>query len=337
MGLDIYKSDRCVLTKENGIEYYTIDGLKHVQKEMLQLLKIVDQICSSNNISYWIDGGSLIGAVRHHGFIPWDDDIDISLSKPDYLRLIPLLENYSNMTKGTYLYYSSNETNYHCCNFFASTKSIYSRFKGSLTLMPIKLDIRPANVFRMDDFNENENKKMRDLANLFIFNRTYIYKDLLSNKLTKEQYISEKNKFLTWYNKEYGIEKPHEGTVFTHPYFEFSKPLHFVYEDIFPLKRIQFENLEISVPNNVNKFLSYFYNDFMKLPILDQRAPAAYEYIHIPETYNEKAINVLKGQLKCMYKTKSLSYFCHCIRLYGLKKFLMIVIEKMYGQFTKSR
>lgn len=56
---------------DNGkFEYYSFEGLPEVHVEMMRLLKIIDRVARANNIPYWIDGGSLIGAVRHKGFIP---------------------------------------------------------------------------------------------------------------------------------------------------------------------------------------------------------------------------------------------------------------------------
>ena len=59
-----------ILINEQGIDFYTVKGLNDVHQEMLKLLSIIDDIAESNNIKYWIDGGSLIGTVRHNGFIP---------------------------------------------------------------------------------------------------------------------------------------------------------------------------------------------------------------------------------------------------------------------------
>lgn len=59
---------------------------------MLDMLKFVDEICRKNNIEYSLIGGSLIGAIRHNGFIPWDDDLDIILTKENYENLKKILD-----------------------------------------------------------------------------------------------------------------------------------------------------------------------------------------------------------------------------------------------------
>ena len=67
------------------------------QKELLtQMMKYIDKICRNNNIKYSLIGGTLIGAIRHHGFIPWDDDIDIILDCENYKRLVMALKEDNN-------------------------------------------------------------------------------------------------------------------------------------------------------------------------------------------------------------------------------------------------
>ena len=62
--------------------------IKILHKRILKVLELVDKTCQTHGLTYYIWAGTMIGAVRHHGFIPWDDDIDIAMPREDYDRLI---------------------------------------------------------------------------------------------------------------------------------------------------------------------------------------------------------------------------------------------------------
>ena len=68
------------------METYDPDVLKRLQRAELTLLLEVDRICKKHGIAYSLEGGTLLGAIRHKGFIPWDDDVDVAMLRPEYER-----------------------------------------------------------------------------------------------------------------------------------------------------------------------------------------------------------------------------------------------------------
>jgi lipopolysaccharide cholinephosphotransferase len=120
------------------------DTLRHVQLVQLDILKVIHSVCMENNIAYTLWGGTLLGAVRHKGFIPWDDDLDIALLRKDYEKLIALLK--STPIEGYYLH--NMETDAHCVIPYAkyraeNTAYIETSLKDSKMRKGIFIDIFP--------------------------------------------------------------------------------------------------------------------------------------------------------------------------------------------------
>ena len=71
-------------------------NLDEIHGLCLDMLKFVDDICNKEGLTYWLSGGTLLGAVRHRGFIPWDDDVDLMMPRPDYRRFLEIAPRYAN-------------------------------------------------------------------------------------------------------------------------------------------------------------------------------------------------------------------------------------------------
>lgn len=320
MGMFNKKTDKCILVKNKGISYYVVNGMDEVKEEMLRLLKLIDDICLDNKIKYWIDGGTLIGAIRHKGFIPWDDDIDISILKPDYLKLVKLLKEHCNKPNSReYLWFNNNASDQHCCNYLCSKKNLYGRLKGNFSIIPIKLDIRPVNIIPNNNASIQLNKELREIANEHIYRK----KTIPLTSLSEYYQNLNKSQFLQFYNLSYGLEDINDNVQLALPYYEYANEFNFEPNTFKELIRIQYENIETFIPLKYDSYLRKLYGDYLQMPDLEHRVPALYEYISFHKNIDNITTLILKPQLNKYLRL--LSY----IQLYGLKKSFKILKERL--------
>lgn len=95
--------------------------LRRQQLRMLEILLYIDKVCKENDIKYWLSSGTLLGAVRHGGFIPWDDDLDIEMFREDYEKFIKVFPNNSDFALQTH----NTDSNYF--RTFAKVRDLHSK------------------------------------------------------------------------------------------------------------------------------------------------------------------------------------------------------------------
>ncbi|MBY3790484.1 LicD family protein [Photobacterium carnosum] len=256
------------------------NNLRNAQYLMLDILIEIDRICKKNNIPYWLDAGTLLGAVRHKGFIPWDDDIDICMLRADYFRFLDVCKydlnsEYFCQTSDTDIEYPKRTIP---CKIRKSKSYISEAedvFYGT-----DKLDFHKGlyvDVFPMDYYGKSSffRKKQRVFSVIYYLKTASIFinhKNLLRKILSKLFYYipwsiieNIKNKLINKYNRVndeiigYGIEIPNCN------YFHKKN-------NIFPLSTVLFEGFEFSAPKNTHEYLTILYGEnYMELPPVDKR------------------------------------------------------------------
>ncbi|MBQ4646385.1 MAG: LicD family protein [Candidatus Gastranaerophilales bacterium] len=247
-------------------------NLRLIQDAYCGFLKTFDKICEENDLKYWIDFGTLIGAIRHKGFIPWDDDADVSMPREDYEKLIEKFlngfENYPNLE----IHFENNKKN-KCF--------IKLCHKGSINLC---LDIFPYDSYHNNLNSEEKNALSQKIESIRKRSKKFnTIEEIRTDfqKLTKE-FILE--------NKEQASQTPaiFMGIDFPHAH----KNKVFDWEDIFPLKKIPFENIELYAPNNIDSVLKREFGDYMKIP--KDSYPRHSNYIEIEESERKMLENYLQ-------------------------------------------
>lgn len=141
------------------------------QEKLLGIIKFFHEFCVENNLRYYITGGSLIGAMRHEGFIPWDDDIDVAMPRPDYEKLLELLDG----KQGRYIlespYSKAKDYGYTMSKIYdTSTTTIEtSKFKARRGVF---LDVFPLDGIGNTNDEVTKNHRKIYWLNMFIATRT---------------------------------------------------------------------------------------------------------------------------------------------------------------------
>ncbi len=240
--------------------------VKETQEKLFELLLFLDDVCRKNDIPYWLDGGSLLGAVRHKGFIPWDDDIDVNILQTDYSRFIEVMQREVKKTKSFFLYNSYRPYRYFT-DYLANAAVVKQSY------LPIKIDI-----IRVKSIPDNEKSDQKDKA------MVNLLKHFMGKKFDKK--ILPEDEGISYYNNKkinrrklfynYFIDnyldqlKPDEGAVkYNYIYNDAMvnrTRSYYSKDDIFPLGEIEFEGKMFPCPNNLNNYLTILYGENYLLP-----------------------------------------------------------------------
>lgn len=257
--------------------------LDEIHEELLNMLNDFDALCKTLEIKYFLSGGSMIGALRHKGFIPWDDDLDIMMMREDYDILI---ENRQQL-----------DSKYRLLSIETVSDWVYPFAKIDLTTTFVEDEFRKVqhglflDIFPVDHLPDSDKDQDE------IVRKVKIY-DLLRGSSTKKKFKpTEKYKLVKTIIKPYAkfrganyfarkidyfarsINRKNQGSnttgcmvVATHGKKEFLSG------DAFSKAiEVPFENTKTYVPLGYEEYLTNLYGNYMELPPVDQQVPAHYK------------------------------------------------------------
>lgn len=267
-----------------------------LQKRLVDILKWFHEFCESNDLKYYVLGGTLLGAIRHKGFIPWDDDIDVGIPRDDYDRLKKIMEN----ANGRYILETPESKKkdfvYSYCKLYDTETTLVenTRYK---TKRGIYLDIFPLDGIGNTLEESKVNFKKIDRINNIISTKTCALSK--RRKLYKNLAIIASRcvpRFIINWKKQ--IEKVNDICK-SRPYNDYKYVGNLLgnwhekeiakREWFGTPKLIDFENIKIYAPSNYDAYLTNVYGNYMVPPPIEkQKTHHDYIFIDLNKSYIEE-------------------------------------------------
>ena len=250
------------------------EDLKHLQKVLLMILKDFIEICEENDLNYYVCGGTALGAVRHNGFIPWDDDVDVYLFRKDYEKFLEIVSKKEN-DKYTFVNVKTHDDYFLYFTKMMLNGTKFEEWWANQVNFKSQIFI---DIFVLDNITDNRFKRFFQVKICRILDRlttiaaiklegypksvqtpSNIIHNIFKLLKIKPITISNLNLKLMKINKD-------DNSKMVCDFSEVGRPAVYERKDFGKPIKIKFESIEINVAQNYNYTLSKIYGDYMKIP-----------------------------------------------------------------------
>ena len=286
---------------------------KLYKEKLVETLKAFDEFCTVNGLNYYACSGTAIGAVRHKGFIPWDDDIDVYMLRSDYDKLIEMRSKLSG-NHFRIVELGDEGYNYSFAKFYDTNTTLVEVEEYPTCCIGVYVDI-----FALDEVSgqiEQVNKKKEEyekllkqyqltyrtpklywiLANIFHLNFRYLWETLYPRYCSKKKKVYIRKKFIDFemsWRKEKG-----EKLFFHHAIYKTEKEI-FEKDWFRSYIYMPFENYKVRLNTEYDKYLTRLFGDYMTPPPEEKRVPHhPHFYLNLNEglSYAEVKRRIRKGE-----------------------------------------
>lgn len=260
-----------------------ITDLKELQQIELDILVEIDKICREEKIRYYLAGGTLLGAVRHKGFIPWDDDIDIAMPRNDYEKFLEVLEKQDNSRYKALSLEKTKDYPYPFAKVVDTKTRLVEEIGKDVADMGVFVDIFP-----IDGMGNDKEEAMKRLMKIIRI-RSRIWEASLKKSEIKNKEIHLLNKIVKGcFNigiRLLGIKNSYKYMMnyVNQKQFETSEWIasavggagiqrELIEREYFDdVIEVEFEGKIFQAPKGYEKYLSNLYGDYMELPPIEKR------------------------------------------------------------------
>lgn len=251
--------------------------LQRLQNIILNIMVYIDGLCQENEIDYYIIGGSALGAIRHGGFIPWDDDLDIAMTRDNYNKFISICRS-SKFDSKTFFFQQERRD---WTGYFSKVRLLGTHFEESVhdESVPYEKQGIFVDIFPLDNV---PNRKIQQYWWYFCGKMLVAYEQTTHNgynpKGLTKRLVMLASRYLKYEKIRHYFEKEVEKYNAKDTLYIGGHSLVSRFNNTFTRKdlwgkaaRVPFETVTLMAPEDIKGFLSFYFGDYMKLPPIESR------------------------------------------------------------------